>query len=119
MCEMGKLQIIKIKLLVPFHALPRLKLGPDPDPGSGSGQGLWKVIEIGQNIRLTRPTAHPDQGTMTTATNPTDHQQVKDIDIHCHFIQNYLQNNHIVIDYIPTTSKTLDMFSKAPPPILH
>ena len=66
------------------------------------------------------PTIFSDnQGALTIATNPTDHQRTKHIDIRYHFICNCLQNNSILIDYVPTTSQTADILTKALPPILH
>src|SRR5216117_1228919 len=66
------------------------------------------------------PTIFSDnQGALTIATNPTDHQRAKHIDIRYHFIRNCIQNNSILIDYIPTASQTADILTKALPPILH
>ena len=57
------------------------------------------------------PTIFSDnQGALTIATNLTDHQRAKHIDIRYHFIRNCLQNNCILIDYVPTTSQ-LRIFS--------
>ena len=77
---------------------------------------LFKDIHTYTDI----PTIFSDnQGALTIATNPTDHQHAKHIDIRYHFIHNCLQNNRILIDYVPTTSQTADILTKALPPILH
>ena len=66
------------------------------------------------------PTIFSDnQGAPTIATNPTDHQRAKHIDIRYHFIRNCLQNNSILIDYVPTALQTADILTKALSPILH
>ena len=77
---------------------------------------LFKDIHTYTDI----PTIFSDnQGALMIATNPTDHQRAKHIDIRYHFIRNCLQNNYIFIDYVPTTSQTADILTKALPPILH
>jgi len=77
---------------------------------------LFKDIHTYTDI----PTIFSDnQGALTIATNPTDHQRAKHIDIRYHFIRNCIQNNSILIDYIPTASQTADILTKALPPILH
>src|SRR5204862_7543656 len=59
------------------------------------------------------PTIFSDnQGALTIATNPTDHQRAKHIDIRYHFIRNCLQNNSILIDYVPTALQTADILTK-------
>ena len=83
-----------------------------------------KLSQLFKNIRTFSerniPTIFSDnQGALTIATNPTDHQRAKHIDIRYHFIRNCLQNNSILIDYVPTTSQTADILTKALPPILH
>ena len=45
-----------------------------------------------------------NQGALTIATNPTNHERAKHIDIRYYFIRNWLQNNRILIDYVPTIS---------------
>src|SRR5437773_4318684 len=67
---------------------------------------LFKDIRPSTDV----PTIFSDnQGALAIATNPTDHQRAKHIDIRYHFIRNCLQNNRILIDCVPTTLQTADI----------
>jgi hypothetical protein len=43
-----------------------------------------------------------NNGCISIANNPTDHKRTKHIDINYHFIQEQIQQNSIILKYVPT-----------------
>jgi hypothetical protein len=54
-----------------------------------------------------------NQGSLALAKNPEYHVRTKHIDIQYHFIRECIENNKIVIQYIPTEDMLADGMTKA------
>ena len=53
-----------------------------------------------------------NQGAIALAKNPVQHQRSKHIDIKYHYIRQEIQNNSIVLKYIPSKDNFADVFTK-------
>lgn len=72
------------------------------------------------NVPAATPILYSDnQAALAIAQNPVHHQRSKHIDIRYHFVRDTVQNDKIVIDYIPTSQQTADILTKALGPQLH
>jgi len=59
---------------------------------------------------------HADnQGCIALANNPVSHSHTKHIDIHHHFIREYIKHWEIRLNYISTKDMLADVFTKALP----
>jgi hypothetical protein len=72
------------------------------------------------NIQDSIPLLYSDnQAALAIAQNPVHHQRSKHIDIRYHFIRNAVQNDQVIIDYVPTAGQTADILTKALGPQQH
>ena len=53
-----------------------------------------------------------NQGAIALIKNPVKHMKSKHIDIRYHFVRECYQDNHIVVEYVPTSNNIADMFTK-------
>jgi len=59
---------------------------------------------------------HADnQGCIALASNPVSHSHARHIDIHHHFIQEYIEHREIRLNYVSTKDMLADVFTKALP----
>jgi hypothetical protein len=54
-----------------------------------------------------------NQGAIRLSKDSTFHARTKHIDVHFHFICQTISQNHISLDYIPTTDMIADIFTKS------
>jgi hypothetical protein len=72
------------------------------------------------NISIPIPRVYSDnQAALAIAQNPVHHQHSKHIDIRYHFIRHAVQNDQLIIDYVPTAAQTADLLTKALGPQAH
>ena len=55
-----------------------------------------------------------NQGAIALIKNPVKHMKSKHIDIRYHFVRECYQDNHIVVEYVPSSNNIADMFTKPP-----
>jgi len=53
------------------------------------------------------------QGAIRLSKDSIFHARIKHIDVHFHFIRQTISQNHISLDYIPTTDMIADIFTKS------
>ncbi len=56
-----------------------------------------------------------NQGTITIAQNPCNHERTKHIDIQYHFTRERIESGEIALEYCPTSEQLADLFTKALP----
>ena len=54
-----------------------------------------------------------NQGTMDLAKNPVSHQRSKHIDIRYHYVRECVNNNKVVLSYVPSEDNPADLMTKA------
>ena len=54
-----------------------------------------------------------NQSYIKLSENPVFHDQLKHIDIRCHFIRDYVQRGAVQLKYIPTGEQVADILTKA------
>jgi hypothetical protein len=60
-----------------------------------------------------------NKGALEIATNPTNYQKTKHIDIRYHFIRHSLQNDHLAINHVPGEDNPADFLTKPLTPFKH
>lgn len=53
-----------------------------------------------------------NQGSLSLANNPENHQRTKHIDIQYHYVRESVESGAITIEYCPTKSMLADIFTK-------
>ena len=72
------------------------------------------------NLDLETPHVVTDnQGALSIASNPTDHNRAKHINVKYHFIRHAIEKEDITIAHVPGESQIADIFTKALPIDLH
>jgi hypothetical protein len=75
-----------------------------------------------EELQLQPPTpllASDNQGALTIAENPTNYQRAKHIDLRYHFIRHALEKGQVQIGYVPSSSQSADILTKALGPQKH
>lgn len=78
-------------------------------------EALWlKSISESINIKLNNQIKifEDNQGCISIASNPSSHKRSKHIDIKYHFAREQIENNIIIIEYIPTENQLADILTK-------
>jgi len=79
---------------------------------------LWRrnlIAEIRAPITTPTPLHCDNQGTIALTHNNKFHLRTKHIDIHYHFIQEAVENDHVLLLYCPTDAMIADVLTKALP----
>lgn len=68
------------------------------------------MLNINQDVVLL---CMDNQGAISLAKNPVNHQRTKHIDIKFHYIRSKIQDGSIVLNYVPSSDNVADIFTKA------
>lgn len=82
----------------------------------GVREALWlKSLLVSININITTPILiyEDNNSCRTIATNPINTKRTKHIDIKYHFSREQVENNNIILKYIPTGEQLADAFTKS------